>query len=110
MTVSRQQLRQLELLNICPKKFRKHFLKKIPTSCVKALCECVHNLIIGNLPIKSQQKKCLQKHKTTLRKIASKKGSLFSKKKLIVQKGDGFLSILLPAAITAISSIINGAR
>lgn len=109
MTLSKEQLRQLELLKICPQHLRKSLLKRLPSSCIKAICECTLNVLHGNVPLTKQQKNCLRKHKCTLRQIGNKKGSLFTKKKLIIQKG-GFLNILIPAALTAISTLINGIR
>ena len=109
MTLSKQQLKDLELLKTCPASLRKHLLKKIPNRCVKAICECTLNVLKGNVPLSKHQKKSLEKYKSTLRKIGSKKGSLFTKKKLIVQQG-GFLNILIPAALTAISTLINRIR
>lgn len=109
MTVTKKQLRDLELIKTCPKALRKQLLKKLPPRSVKAICECSLNLLKGNIPISSKQKKSLSKYKTTLRKIGTKKGSLFQKKKLIIQHG-GFLNILLPAAISLLSSLFHGAR
>lgn len=109
MTLSREQLRQLELIKICPRHLRKNLLKRLPSSGIKAICECILNVLKGNVLLSKQQKKCLSKHKNTLRQIANKRGSLFTKKKLILQKG-GFLNVLIPAALTAITSLINGIR
>lgn len=109
MTLSKQQLRDLELIKTCPKPLRKELLKKLPTRSVKAVCECSLNVLKGNIPLTSHQKKSLSKYKSTIRKIGSKKGSLFQKKKLIVQKG-GFLNILIPAALSVLTSLIHGTR
>lgn len=109
MTLSREQLRDLELIRSCPNKLRKHFLKKLPNRTVKAICECTLNVLKGNVPLSTTQKRSLAKYKSTLRKIGTKKGSLFTKKKLIVQQG-GFLNILIPAAISAISTLFHGIR
>lgn len=109
MTLSVKQLRDLELIRTSPKTLRKHLLKKLPSRSVKAICECSHNVLKGNIPLSPYQKKSLKKYKTTLRKIATKKGALFKKKKLIVQHG-GFLNILIPAALSVLTGIINGAR
>lgn len=109
MTLTKQQLRDLQLINTCPKDLKKHLLRKLPTRSVKAICECALNVLKGNVPLSKNQKKSLGKYKTTLRKIGAKKGSLFTKKRLIIQHG-GFLNILLPAALTAITSLINAVR
>ena len=109
MTLSQQQLRDLKLIQNCPASLRKHLLKKLPLRSVKGICECSLNVLNGNLPISSQQKKKLRKYKVTLRKIANRKESLPKKKKIIIQEG-GFLNILIPAAISAISTLIHGVQ
>ena len=79
--LTKQQLKDLQLIQTCPKALRKNLLKKLPIRSVKAVCECTLNVLKGNVPLSIQQKRSLGKHKTTLRKIASKKGSLNTKKK-----------------------------
>ena len=39
-----------------------------------------------------------------------KKVPLFKKRRLLVQKGKGVLSILIPAAVSVFSTLINGVR
>lgn len=109
MTLTQKQLRDLELIKTCPKALRKQLLKKLPTRSVKAVCECSLNVLKGNIPLTCKQKKSLSKYKTTIRKIGSKKGSLFQKKKLIIQNG-GFLNILIPAALSVLTGLIHGTR
>lgn len=109
MTLSHQQLRDLKLIQNCPIPLRKHLLKKLPLRSVKGICECSLNVLKGNIPITPQQKRQLGKYKSTLRKIANKKGTLSNKKKVIIQQG-GFLNILIPAAVTALSAIIHGVQ
>lgn len=108
MTLNREQFKQLQLLKICPQKLRKDLLRKVPSSCIKAICECVLNLLRGNIPISEHQKSCLKKHKHTLRQLADRKSSLYTKRKLLVQKG-GFLQLLLPSIVSVVSSLIQDA-
>lgn len=101
----------LDLLKvISTSKNPKQIIQKVPNSIVKSLCECVLNVLHGNVPLTKTQINSLSKHKTCLRKLSDKKVPLYKKRKLLVQKGDGFLSILLPAAISIISSLIHGAQ
>ena len=109
MTLTKKQLRDLELIKTCPNTLRKDLLKKLPSRSVKAICECTLNVLKGNVPLSSYQKKSLSKYKATLRKIGAKKGSLFHKKKLIIQRG-GFLNILIPAALSVLTGLIHGVR
>lgn len=110
MALSKVQRRQLELIHICPTKHRKNLLKKLPDSCIKAVCECCLNALQGNIPLSKQQRNKLRRYKATLRNLAYKKVSLSRKRNLIVQKGSGFLGLLLPAALTALTSLFNGVR
>lgn len=109
MTLSKEQLQQLELLNICPQKLRKNLLKNINQEGIKAICECCLNVLHGNIPLSEKQKGSLSKHKRTLRTLAERKVALSKKRKLIIQKG-GFLNILIPTALSVLSTLFHGAR
>lgn len=102
--------RQLEhLRNLLKSKSKKKVLKLCPNHTIKSVCECALNLLQGNIPISNLQKRKLVPHKLRIRKLADKKVPLYRKRKLLqTQRGEGLLSILLPAAITAITSLING--
>ena len=101
-------IEQLKLLNKAKKKSA--FLKKCPNSVIKGICECAVNLLRGNIPITKQKKNKLVSYKRTLRRLGDRKVPLFKKRRLLVQKGEGFLSILLPAAVSILSSLIHGSR
>lgn len=98
----------LQLLNKTKKKSA--FLKTCPNSVIKGVCECALNLLKGNIPINKRQKNKLIQHKRTLRRLGDKKVPLFKKRRLLIQKGEGFLSVLIPAAISVLSSLIHGSR
>ena len=106
MTLSKQHMHQLQLIKVCPAKLRQDFLRKLPNSGIKAVCECALNAIKGNVPLTSYQKAKLRGHKRTLRKLADKSIPLFKKRRLIVQKG-GFLGVLIPAALSVLTSLIK---
>ncbi|GBL70998.1 hypothetical protein AVEN_70372-1 [Araneus ventricosus] len=109
MTLSKEQLQQLELINICPQKFRKEILKSINEEGIKAICECCLNVLHGNISLTEKQKGSLSKHKRTLRTVAERKVALSKKRKLLLQKG-GFLNILIPTALSVLSGLFHGAR
>lgn len=98
----------LKLLGKC--KTKGALLRKCPNSIIKSVCECALNLLKGNVPLTKRQKNKLSPYKRTLRKLGDKKVPLFKKRRLLVQKGEGFLSVLIPAAISVLSSLIHGAR
>ena len=109
MTLSKKQLAQLRLLQICPNRERSKLIRKLPNSCIKSVCECVLNVLQGRIRLSKQQKAKLSRHKHTLRKVIYKKTSLASKRRLIIQKG-GFLQYLIPAALSTLSTLFHGSR
>lgn len=96
----------LQLLGKCKNKGA--LLRKCPNSLIKCVCECALNLLKGNVPITRRQKNRLAPYKRTLRRLGDKKIPLFKKRRLLVQKGEGFLSILIPAAVSLLSSLFHG--
>ena len=101
-------LEQLKLLQKC--KVKRQLLQKCPNSVIKAVCECALNVLKGNVPISKRQKNKLAPYKRTLRRLGDKRFPLFKKRRLLVQKGDGFLSLILPAAVSLLGSLFHGSR
>lgn len=91
----------------CKKNMRNNIIRNGGKRLIGVICECAENLLLGNVKLQPHEIDKLRKHKAKLRKLI-KKSSLESKKKILVQNG-GFLQILIPAAITAISNIISAA-
>ena len=77
----------------CNDRQRIAIIKGADEQLIKAICDCVENVISGNIPLDSKAKKKLAKYKNLLRILKSKKGWTLKKKKL-VQSG-GFLTALL---------------
>jgi hypothetical protein len=95
----------LQVLSNCKLNIRKAILQKADRELVDAICECVFNILEGNINLTEAQKKDLYKYRHILRKLVDK-SNLKNKKKLLVQHG-GFLQYLIPAAIGGISQIIS---
>jgi hypothetical protein len=95
----------LKILSCCPKKMRNSIIRSAPKDLIDSICECILNLLNGNVVLKDIDKQKLDKHKSSLRKLL-KRISLKEKKKVLIQKG-GFLQILLPSIITGLASIIS---
>lgn len=100
--------RVLHALYHLDKNQRKVLLKIAKRPLVKGICECALNTLKGNIQLSPQQKSKLLKHKHVLRKLASKSPSSWQgKKRIILQRGEGFLTALLaPILGTIISAII----
>ena len=97
----------LKVLSCCDKKMRSSIINASHTDLINTLCECILNMLNGNINIKDEDKSKLSKYKNSLRKLL-KKISFKERKKILVQNG-GFLQILLPSVITGLASIISTA-
>lgn len=101
--------KDVEYLKLLQKSREKSKILKNCSNCmIKTICECVLNLLKGNLPISKRAKTQLTPFKKTLRTLAQKRVPLYRKRRLLIQKGDGFLSFLIPTALTVLSSLIHG--
>ena len=81
------------------------------TDCIG---ECAHNVLKGNVTLKPSEKARLTKYKLKLRKIASRKATLKSRKNILQTRGflPAFLapllgSVILPLAKKAVGGIIK---
>ena len=117
VTMSRRVAQMLpELRRLCrmSNKERKKYINLCGKDFIDCICECVKNLLKGNVPLNQKQLKSLRRHKQSLRKLALKKTS-FAARKRILQKG-GFLGFLLKPLATGIGYLLsnvlgsNGAR
>ena len=72
---------------------------------VHAICECAHNVLKGNVPLTTRQKRNLRKYKNKLRNLTKKRTSI-KKKKLILQSG-GFLPLLLGPALGFLTNLLT---
>lgn len=78
-------------------------------SQIDAIIECIINILQGRIPITQKHKKQLVKHKDDLRKLAKKKTTTKTRKKVLKQKG-GLLGAVLPLAVGALSSILGNLK
>src|SRR5579871_733247 len=81
-------------------------LKVADKSLVRSICECIFNVAKGNIKLDEKSKSNLYKYRHALRKLC-RKSNLKSKKKILNQSGTGFLPLLLPIVLGAISSLLN---
>jgi hypothetical protein len=96
-----------ELKRLCrmSNKDRRKFIKTCSKDFIYCLCECIKNLLKGNVPLNRKQLTSLAHHKQSLRKLALKKTSLSGRKR-ILQKG-GFLGALIGPLINGISYLVS---
>ena len=73
---------------------------------VYCICDCVHNMLNGNIPLKYEEKKRLERHKDCLRELVKKK-TLDKKRKHLIQEG-GFFGALIPTLATLVGKMFSG--
>lgn len=72
----------------------------------KCLCDCAYNIVHGNINIDQKTKNKLFKYRTKLHALSKPSISLNSKKKILKQKGGGFLPLLIVPILSLLSDII----
>ena len=98
----------LRVLGHCqPKMIRNAILKNCENDLIHIICDCVYNVIKGNVPDLRQEKVSkIARHKTSLIKL-TKKVPIKGKRKILVQKGGGLLPFLLPLVAPLISKAVS---
>ncbi len=107
--MSNRLKKHLELLKILKKtnpKHRKSILESADNSLILCICECIDNILRGNVKLSPAKKRELAKHVEILRQIADRKTKGQKKRSLLVQKG-GFLPALLAPVIGIAGSLIG---
>ena len=101
----RSNFHALHVLKAATPKLRKAIVSNCDRELVLSICECVLNVLNGNVRFSECVARKLRKHRAVLRKVADKRVPLSGKKKLIVQRG-GFLLPLLGAVLPTLASLI----
>ena len=101
LTYHRDNLKSLEV----DKKYQRLIIKNADKKLIKSICECVLNMLKGNLPIKESDKQKLKKFRKPLHKLVQKSG-LKNKRKILIQQG-GLIPILIPSIIGGLAKIIS---
>ena len=96
----------LELLTATNPLQQKALLITATPSQIHSICECVINVLHGTVPLDDQVRRSLGSHREILYTLAEPTLPYADKKKLIVQKGGGFLDQLLPVILPALSFLI----
>ena len=96
----------LKLLVKCTPAQRKAILKVADDALVRTICECILNVLKETVPVSKPAKRKLLTHKKSLIALAEKSTPIERKKKILVQHGENFLSVLLPPVLRVLSSIL----
>ena len=73
---------------------------------VNCICDCVRNILQGNIPVNEEERERFKRHKYCLRKLINKNTSAREKKHLI-QEG-GFLGSLIPTLVGSVGKLFTG--
>ena len=97
----------LRVLGHCQPKIRNTILKNSENGLIHIICDCVYNMVKGNVPGFNQEKvNKLAHHKTNLIKL-TKKVPIKEKRKILIHKGGGFLPFLLPLVAPLIAKAVS---
>ena len=97
----------LKVLSHCKPKIRNAILKNCENELIHIVCDCVYNVAKGNVPGLTQEKvNKLARHKINLIKL-TKKVPIKEKRKILIQKGGGFLPFLLPLVAPLIAKAVS---
>lgn len=79
----------------------KAILKTGSPDLIRTVCEIIYNILRGNVNIDSKTKRTLRKYKKELRCLICPKRALSSKRKLLIQKGNGFISAAIGSVLAS---------
>ena len=96
----------LKLLAKCNLVQRKAILKVADDALMRTICECVLNVLKETVPVSKAAIRKLLVHKKSFIALAEKRTPLYKEKKIFVQHGGNFLSVLLPPVLSVLSSIL----
>lgn len=98
---------QLKLLNESDLKTRKELLRKAQPCLVRLLCESGLNVLKGNIKLSDCQYKKLKPHKRLLLFVSKSNVPLHLRKKEFQKKKGGFLPVVLPILLSAVSGFVG---
>lgn len=103
----RNNYHHLKVLSSSKPHQAKALLKVADDDLIKSICECVFNVLKSTVPVTPRQKKQLYKFKKPLLSLVDKQVPLSQKRKVLVQKGGNFLSLLLPPVLSVIEHFVK---
>lgn len=102
-----KNLELIKALSRCSSVEKKQLLRTARPELVNAICDCVHNVLQGNVPISSRQKQKLKVKRNILRQLTNRKNKTPKRKRLLIQHGSGILSSILGPVIKIIAEAIQ---
>ena len=96
----------LKVLSHCKPKIRNAILKNCKNDLIHIICDCVYNVVKGNVPRLTQDNEI---NSFVTRQVSSSylKRFLSKKREILIQKGGGFLPFLLPLVAPLIAQAVS---
>ena len=88
-------------------KLREAILEHADAELIRALCECAHNILRGNVKMTPREKTRLRKYQTKLRLIARKNVSVKQKRRHLQQTGGFLPALLAPLAASVVIPLLR---
>ena len=88
-------------------KLRKAILEHADSELIRALCECAHNILRGNVKMTPREKTRLRKYQTKLRLIARKNVSVKQKRRHLQHTGGFLPALLAPLAASVVIPLLR---
>ena len=108
--MSKRLKKHIELLKLLKKTNkrcqRQHIFNCADKGLVLCVCECINNVLRGNVKLSPANKRELSQHKDILRKIVDRQTNVDKKRNLLIQKG-GFLPALLAPVLSIAGGLIS---
>ena len=101
----RKELEALKKVKDCKQK-RNRIIDEAGKDLIQCICDCVLNVLNGNIELKYEEKKRLERHKDCLRELVKKKTS-DKKRKHLIQEG-GFLEAIIPTLVGLVGRLFGG--
>ena len=76
-----KNLNWLKALHCCSNLEKKQILEAARPESVNAICDCIHNLLLGKVEISPKEKRALNGKKELLRKLANRKTKSVERKR-----------------------------
>ena len=88
-------------------KLREAILEHADAELIRALCECAHNILRGNVKMTPREETRLRKYQTKLRLIARKNVSVKQKRRHLQQTGGFLPALLAPLAASVVIPLLR---
>jgi len=89
------------------KKMRRAILNNSDGKLVICLCECALNCIKGTVEMPKHSIDKLKNSRNTIHKLLENKRSIKDKRKILVQRGESILPVIIPAVLSAFSTLFK---